>query len=116
MIQCVGPAEKYCSRICCTNALKNAYALKKSRPDLQIQILYRDIRVYGLMEQLYTEVRDLGVLFFRYDDEHKPELNINPDGKTTASLQISIMDLSLRQQIKFRTGSAGIIHASSPPL
>ena len=99
MIQCVGPAEEYCSRICCTNALKNAYALKKSRPDLQIQILYRDIRVYGFMEQLYTEVRDMGVLFFRYDDEHKPELNIKPDGKPTASLQISIMDLSLKQQI-----------------
>ena len=28
MIQCVGPSEKYCSRICCTTALKNALKLK----------------------------------------------------------------------------------------
>ena len=101
MIQCVGPAEDYCSRICCTNALKNALALKRSRPDLQIHILYRDIRVYGLMEQLYTKVRDLGVLFFRYDDQHKPELHTKPASLSGQTLQIFSWDLSLRKQIKF---------------
>ena len=101
MIQCVGPAEEYCSRICCTNALKNAQALKRSRPDLQIHILYRDIRVYGLMEQLYTDVRDLGVLFFRYDDTHKPELQIKPDNQPGQTLQVTAWDLSLGKQIKF---------------
>ena len=101
MIQCVGPAEEYCSRICCTNALKNARALKISRPDLQIQILYRDIRVYGLMEQLYTEVRDLGVLFFRYDDEHKPNLQTKSDNQPGQTLQIKSWDLSLGMQIEF---------------
>jgi len=101
MIQCVGPAEKYCSRICCTNALKNALALKRSRPDLQINILYRDIRVYGLMEELYTDVRDLGVLFFRYNDEHKPELQIKPDSKSGQTLRITSWDLSLNKKINF---------------
>jgi heterodisulfide reductase subunit A len=43
MIQCVGPAEKFCSRICCTEALKNAIALKEQRPEAQVVILYKDI-------------------------------------------------------------------------
>ena len=74
MIQCVGPAEKYCARICCTVALKNALALKEHNPDAQITILYKDIRTYGFTERLYTQAREQGVLFVRYDDEHKPEV------------------------------------------
>ena len=54
MIQCVGPAEKFCSRICCTVALKNALALKEMQPQAEVTILYRDIRTYGFKERLYT--------------------------------------------------------------
>lgn len=72
MIQCVGPAEKFCSRICCTVALKNALALKALKPDARVVILYRDIRTYGFKEQLYTLARERGVIFMRYDQTHKP--------------------------------------------
>ncbi|NKQ36310.1 MAG: FAD-dependent oxidoreductase [Chloroflexi bacterium] len=79
MIQCVGPAEKYCSRICCAVALKNTLALKARNPQAQITILYKDIRTYGFGERLYTKAREQGVLFVRYDDEHRPEVEIrNP--------------------------------------
>jgi heterodisulfide reductase subunit A-like polyferredoxin len=74
MIQCIGPAERYCSRICCTTALKNALAVKQDHPETQVTILYRDIRVFGLKEQLYTKARREGVLFVRYDDDHPPQL------------------------------------------
>ncbi|MBN1889200.1 MAG: FAD-dependent oxidoreductase [Thermoflexales bacterium] len=67
MIQCIGPAEKYCARTCCTTALKNALKLKELEPDAQIVILYKDLRAYGFKEQLYTEARRRGVLFVRYD-------------------------------------------------
>jgi heterodisulfide reductase subunit A-like polyferredoxin len=77
MIQCVGPAEQFCSRICCTVALKNALALKERNPDAQITILFKDIRSYGFKERLYTEAREQGVLFVRYDDEHRPQVNAN---------------------------------------
>jgi heterodisulfide reductase subunit A-like polyferredoxin len=76
MILCVGPAEKYCSRICCTVALKNALALKQQNPSTQIVIFYRDIRTYGFGERLYTEARRQGVIFVRYDPEHKPQVEI----------------------------------------
>ncbi len=77
MIQCVGPAEKFCSRICCTVALKNALALKKKNPDARITILYKDIRTYGFTERLYTQARANGVVFVRYDAEHRPEVELN---------------------------------------
>ena len=32
MILCVGPADRYCGRICCTSALKNAMILKAAQP------------------------------------------------------------------------------------
>jgi heterodisulfide reductase subunit A-like polyferredoxin len=79
MIQCVGPAERFCSRICCTVALKNALALKQRQPDAQVVILYRDIRTYGFKERLYTSAREHGVVFVRYDDEHRPQVEHAPD-------------------------------------
>lgn len=96
MIQCIGPAEQYCSRTCCTQALKNALALKKIAPDLQIHLLYRDIRVYGEKEQLYTDARDQGVLFFRYDEDHKPQVKFSdPDGELQVLFRDPALDRSL---------------------
>lgn len=80
MIQCVGPAEKYCARICCTTALKNALKLKQLNPDAQVVVLYKDIRTYGFRESLYSRARDAGVLFVRYDDDHRPEVRVDSTG------------------------------------
>ena len=76
MIQCIGPAEQFCSRICCTVALKNALALKKINPNANVVILYKDIRTYGFGERLYTRAREQGVIFVRYDSDHKPGVEI----------------------------------------
>jgi heterodisulfide reductase subunit A len=74
MIQCVGPGEKYCSRICCSVSLKNAIRLKERFPDTEVVILYQDIRAYGFKERLYTQARERGVLFVRYDSDHRPDV------------------------------------------
>src|SRR5574341_1039010 len=74
MIQCVGPAEQFCARICCTVALKNALALKERNPDAQVVVLYRDIRTYGFKERIYEEARRKGVIFVRYDADHRPQV------------------------------------------
>jgi len=79
MIQCVGPAERFCSRICCTQALKNALKLKELNPRAQITVIYRDIRAYGFKERLYTQAREKGVLFVRYEFDRKPEVNVDGD-------------------------------------
>ena len=75
MIQCVGSRNSdhaYCSRICCSMAIKNALAVKKKSPDANIFVLYRDIRTYGFREKYYKEARRAGVVFIRYDAANPP--------------------------------------------
>jgi heterodisulfide reductase subunit A-like polyferredoxin len=72
MIQCVAsrtPEHPYCSRVCCSQALKNAITIKERFPETDVTILYRDMRSYGLRETYYQRARELGVLFVRYDLE-----------------------------------------------
>ncbi len=74
MILCVGPAEKYCGRICCTTALKNALKLKELSPEARVTVIYKDIRTFGFKERLYERAREAGVIFMRYDEEHRPQV------------------------------------------
>ena len=80
-IQCVGSREKdrpYCSRVCCTHTMQDAIKLKEKNPDIQVYVLYRDIRTYGVREKLYKKARDLGVIFIRYSLQRKPEVTATP--------------------------------------
>ncbi len=78
MIQCVGArcAERpYCSRICCTTAIKNALEIKDRCPGAEVYILYRDAETQGTRyEAYYTQAREAGVQFVRYDVERPPEV------------------------------------------
>jgi heterodisulfide reductase subunit A2 len=76
MIQCVRPEgiSDYCSRICCTNTMKNAIRLKLFNPQCQVTVLYKNIVTYGFREAYYTEARKLGVVFIRYTDDNPPEI------------------------------------------
>ncbi len=98
MIQCVGSREpggrEYCSRVCCTHALKNALALKKLSPATRITVLYRDLRAYGLFEEYYRQARELGVIFTPYEVEAKPEVT-----STGGSLKLSYFDQVLKQNM-----------------
>jgi heterodisulfide reductase subunit A-like polyferredoxin len=76
-IQCVGsrePSRPYCSKVCCTHSVESALKLKELNPDMDVYILYRDMRTYGFREDLYKEARGKGVLFIRYELERKPEV------------------------------------------
>jgi heterodisulfide reductase subunit A-like polyferredoxin len=82
MIQCVGSRNEerpYCSRICCSMAVKNALKLKKQNPDANIIVLYRDIRTYGFREKYYKQAREAGVIFMRYEKENPPVISGNHD-------------------------------------
>jgi len=83
MIQCVGSRNDerpYCSRICCSEAVKNALTLKSLNPDTNVYVLYRDIRTYGFKEDYYEKAREAGVLFIRYDEEKEPRVERGEDG------------------------------------
>lgn len=77
MIQCVGSRNDdrpFCSRICCSMAVKNALKIKKESPDTNVFVLYRDIRTYGFRETYYKKAREAGVIFIRYTREAPPEV------------------------------------------
>ncbi len=82
MIQCVGSRDEqreYCSRVCCTEAVKNALKVKELNPKANVYVLYRDIRTYGFREKHYREAREKGVVFIRYLQEQKPVVETEGD-------------------------------------
>ena len=100
-IQCVGSRDEnnpYCSKVCCSHSIRNALDLKEINPDLNIYILYRDIRTYGIREDLYREARRKGVLFFRYDLDEKPKVESDSNGIT-----VYFKDRVLQREIRLRT-------------
>ena len=77
MIQCVGCRNEdrnYCSRVCCTHAVKNALNLKKVNPEMDIYVLFRDMRTYGFSEDYYREASEKDVKFIRYEPGDEPQV------------------------------------------
>ena len=98
MIQCVGFRDEerpYCSRVCCSQAVKNALRLKELNSKLNIYILYRDIRTYGTRELYYRDARKKGIVFIRYEDDKKPDVVANKGG-----LRVKVADRILRRDLQ----------------
>ena len=94
MVQCVGSRNDehpYCSKICCGVAVKNALALKKLDPDVDVQVCYRDMRTYGFFEDHYLEARERGVNFIRFEKDVAPEVR-----KIGGELQVRVADQNVR--------------------
>jgi len=73
----------YCSRVCCTETLKNAIEIKKRHPDTQVFYLFRDIRSYGKgHEEYYKRAGESRVFFFKYEPEEPPVVSNSPKGIT----------------------------------
>ncbi len=69
-VQCVGSrdehANKYCSRVCCMYAIKNALLIKEHDPSAEIFIYYIDIRAFGKgYEEFYKRAQEAGIKFMR---------------------------------------------------
>ena len=97
-IQCVGSRNQEnpnCSRICCQGAVKHALELKTLNPEMEVVILYRDMRTYGLLEDYYLEARNRGVIFARFDLEELPEVT-----SEAGALNVQFLDHILRLPIK----------------
>ena len=77
MIQCVGSRDdehNYCSRVCCSEAIKNAISIKEKDPASNVYILYRDIRTYTIREIFYRKAREMGVKFIHFPDREYPDV------------------------------------------
>jgi heterodisulfide reductase subunit A-like polyferredoxin len=90
MIQCVGSRDEdhpYCSRVCCSQAIKNALEIKRRSPTTRVVIFYRDLRSYGFRERLYREARLAGVVFLKFDADRPPEVSALPGDDSRLRVQ-----------------------------
>jgi len=97
MVQCVGArndANPSCGRICCRSAVKNALWLKELKPEAQIYVLYRDMRMPYVAEEAYRKAREQGVLFVRYSGDDPPEA-YQEDGQLLVRFTDKILERKL---------------------
>ncbi|WP_306532875.1 FAD-dependent oxidoreductase [Geobacter sp.] len=115
MIQCVGCRQadrNYCSRVCCSQAIKNAHKLKEINPEMEIQIIFRDMRTYGLKETYYREASEKNVKFIRYEADTKPVVEAAGEG-----FKVTVPDPVLGQMMELEADlvvlAAAVIPAES---
>ncbi len=84
MIQCAGCRNEerpYCSRICCTEAMKNASILSKDDPERDIYVLYRDLQTYGIeYTEMEWDAKKRGVKLVKYEADRAPEVSEGEKG------------------------------------
>ncbi|CAK8712309.1 Heterodisulfide reductase subunit A [Candidatus Electrothrix aarhusensis] len=100
MVQCAGSRGddlKYCSKVCCNHAVKNALTIKELNPASQVIVLYRDMRTYGYAEDAYREARLKGVVFIPYELEQKPQISASAKGR---KLTVSFFDALLQEDVQ----------------
>lgn len=116
IIQCVGSREAnhpYCSRVCCSESIKCALKLKEANPQMNIYVLYRDMRTYGFKEDYYQEAREKGVLFVRYEADDKPRVEtITEDNQNL--LRVTVKDLILAEDLVIDTDILALGAATIP--
>ncbi len=111
-IQCVGsrePGRTYCSKVCCTHTMKSALVLKEANPEMNIYVLYRDIRTYGQREALYNEAREKGIIFIAYELDEKPVVAKDGD-----ALTVTVKDHVLNMPISIKADVVALAAAIVP--
>jgi len=120
MIQCVGPWDEptvdgdrpafYCSRACCTVTAKNALRLKELNPDLQVYVLCKDVRTYGFREPVYTAARERGVVYIRFDNDHRPQVT-----QENGAVAVKVNDATMQLPLTFQPDALVLSAAMVPP-
>jgi heterodisulfide reductase subunit A len=111
-IQCVGsrePERPYCSRVCCTHSVDNAVHLKEMNPEMNVFVLYRDLRTYGERELLYKKARQMGVVFVRFGRDRKPQVRIEG-----GRLVVGVVDHILGRPLEIETDLLSLATAIIP--
>jgi heterodisulfide reductase subunit A len=117
-IQCVGsriPERPYCNRVCCSHSVENAIRLKRLNPEMEVYILYRDMRTYGEREPLYAWARDQGVRFLRYSVDAPPQVEAAGDKINLTFVEQDLL-APLELQVDLLTLATAIIPHENAPL
>jgi heterodisulfide reductase subunit A len=92
-VYCVGSRNTagcdnaYCSRFCCAATVQTAVQVSGLDRSVRQFHLYRDMRTYGKFEPLYTEARDAGSVFLKFDNDEPPTIASGPDGRLTVTVR-----------------------------
>jgi heterodisulfide reductase subunit A len=116
MIQCVGCRNEdrnYCARICCGQSIKNALKLKEINPQVDIHILFRDIRTYGFREDSYREASEKDVKFIIYEPEDKPQVEAVEEGGQPV-LRVTVPDPILGKKLAIDADTISLAAAVIP--
>ncbi len=117
MIQCVGCRNEdrnYCSRICCSESVKNALLLKEKNPQMDIYILFRDVRTYGLREDYYREAAGKDVRFIRYEPEDAPQVEPGKAEDGRPVLKVTVTDFILGKKLELDADVVALAAAVIP--
>jgi heterodisulfide reductase subunit A2 len=117
MIQCVGCRNEdrnYCSRVCCSESVKNALSIKKKKPEMDVYILFRDMRTYGFNEDYYREASEKDVKFIRYEPQDKPILEPGRSEDGRSVLKVTTTDYILGKKIELDADVVALAAAIVP--
>jgi len=112
-VQCVGsriPERPYCSKVCCSRSVINAMRLLDLNPAAKVYIVYRDVRTYGFRETIYSQARQRGVRFIRYDHEKGLTVDDDADG-----LKLVLTDEVLGRKVLLRSDLLILAAAMTAP-
>jgi heterodisulfide reductase subunit A len=116
LIQCAGSRDekrRYCSRTCCSESVKLALELVDIDPTVNVYVLYRDIRTYGLREGKFLEARERGVRFLRHDEDSRPSVELMDDGGDRR-VRVTASDLVLGETVTIDVDIVGLASAIVP--
>jgi len=117
MIQCVGcrnEDRKYCSRVCCSESVKNALKLKEKNPEMDVYILFRDMRTYGFKEDYYREAANKNVRFIRYEQDDKPQVEPGESDEGRPVLKVTVTDPVLGKKLELDADIVALAAAVIP--
>jgi heterodisulfide reductase subunit A len=82
-----GCSNGYCARFCCASTVQTAVQVAGLDATIRQFHLYRDMRTYGKFEPLYTEARDLGSVFLKFDNDEPPVVAERAGGGLTVTVR-----------------------------
>ena len=82
-----GCSNQYCSRFCCAATVQTAVQVSGLDRSIRQFHLYRDMRTYGKFEPLYTEAREAGSVFLKFENEEPPAIAKGADGRLTVTVR-----------------------------
>jgi heterodisulfide reductase subunit A len=105
------PSNPYCSRFCCSSALKNVMLIKEKSPETEVYVLYRDIRTFGREhENLYRKAREVGVNFIRFKREDPPKVVKEEDGR----LHVDVKDWLFKVKMEIASDLIVLVEGMVP--